>query len=417
MSATAVQRNLTRSPAALIVLLSLSLVIAYVDRGNLSIAAPLIKDELGLSAAQLGILLSAFFWSYTPFQIVSGWLADRFDPSWILAAGFAVWSLATMVTGVVHGIAMLLVLRVMLGIGESVTFPAYATILSRHLPEHRRGIANAAIMTGTALGPAIGTLAGGTLIAMFGWRPVFVVLGLITLGWLVPWTVSMPRSQRSFTRAPAPRSLDIVRHRSFWGGAIGHFSINYLAYFVLTWMPFYLVREKHFSLPTMGKLAALFYVVEALFTMVTGALTDRAIRRGCSSTIARKTAMFVGHTLTAGALACWMLAGPRWFFPCVFVTFASWGIAATGIFAFPQALAGPQASGKWTGLQNCFANMAGIIAPAMTGFLLDWTGSFAVTLAAAAAVMLIGGLAWVFVVGPLEQVTFSIATAAQATVD
>ena len=206
MSATAVQGKPTRNSAALIVLLSLSLVIAYVDRGNLSIAAPLIKDELGLTASQLGILLSAFFWSYTPFQIVSGWLADRFDPGWILAAGFAMWSLATMVTGVVHGIAMLLVLRVMLGIGESVAFPAYATILSRHLPEDRRGIANAAIMTGTALGPAIGTLAGGTLIAMFGWRPVFVVLGLITLAWLAPWTVSMPHSQRSFTRAPAPRT-------------------------------------------------------------------------------------------------------------------------------------------------------------------------------------------------------------------
>jgi MFS transporter, ACS family, D-galactonate transporter len=146
--------------------------------------------------------------------------------------------------------------------------------------------------------------------------------------------------------------------------------------------------------------------VEASFTIATGALTDRSIRKGCPPTVARKTAMFVGHTLTAAALACWILAGPRWFFLCVFVTFAAWGIAATGIFAFPQALAGPEASGKWTGLQNCFANMAGIIAPAMTGFILDWTGSFAVTLAAAAAVMFIGGLAWVFMVGPFEQVTF-----------
>jgi MFS transporter, ACS family, D-galactonate transporter len=407
MSATAAQGKLTRSPAALIALLALSMVIAYVDRGNLSIAAALIKDELGLNASQLGILLSAFFWSYTPFQIVSGWLADRFDAGWILAAGFAMWSLATMVTGVVHGIAMLLVLRVMLGIGESVAFPAYSTILSRHLPEHRRGIANAAIMTGTALGPAIGTLAGGTLIAMFGWRPVFVLLGVLTLAWLVPWTISMPRSQRPFTRAPAPRALHILRHRSFWGGAIGHFCTNYLAYFVLTWMPFYLVREKHFSLPTMGKLAALFYVVESSFTVATGALTDYSIRKGCAPTVARKTAMLVGHTLAAAALASWILAGPRWFFPSVFCTFAAWGIAATGIFAFPQALAGPEASGKWTGLQNCFANMAGIIAPAMSGFLLEWTGSFAVTLSATATVMFIGGLAWVFLVGPLEEVTFT----------
>src|SRR5207302_5002260 len=177
---------------------------------------------------QLGLLLSAFFWSYTPFQIVSGWLADRFDPGWVLAAGFALWSLATTVTGVVHGIAMLLVLRVLLGIGESVAFPAYSTILSRHFAEQRRGIANAAIMTGTALGPAIGTLAGGALIAIFGWRPGRIALGLLTLGWLLPWTMSMPRSQLSHAvdRASAPRAVDILRHRSFWGGAIGHFCVN-----------------------------------------------------------------------------------------------------------------------------------------------------------------------------------------------
>ena len=274
-------------------------------------------------------------------------------------------------------------------------------------------------MTGTALGPAIGTLAGGTLIAIFGWRPVFIALGLLTLGWLLPWTMSMPRSQLSHAvgRASAPRAVDILRHRSFWGGAIGHFCVNYLAYFVLTWMPFYLVREKRFTLPTMGKLAALFYVVEASFTIVTGAVTDRSIRAGHSPTVARKTAMFIGHTLAAAALACWTVAGPRWFFLCVFVTFAAWGIAATGIFAFPQALAGPEASGKWTGLQNCFANTAGIIAPAMTGFLLDWTGSFTLTLAAAATVMFIGGLAWVVIVGPLDQVTFTKTAIAKTSVE
>lgn len=395
--------------SALILLLTLSMIIAYVDRGNLSIAAPIIKDELRLSASQLGILLSAFFWSYTPFQVLSGWLSDRFHPGWILAGGFALWSIATTVTGLVHGFALLLVLRVLLGIGESTAWPCFGTILARGLPEDRRGLANAATMTGTALGPAIGTLLGGSLIARFGWRPVFIVLGLITLAWLIPWVVTMPCPAESTARGsnPGPRVWAILRHRSFWGGAIGHFCINYLAYFVLTWMPFYLVREKQFSLPTMGKLAAMFYFVESTFTVITGALTDRAVRTGHTITRARKTAMLVGHTLAALGLLCWMLASSNWFMVCIVFTFAAWGIAATGIFAFPQDLGGQQASGKWSGLQNCVANFAGILAPAITGFLLDRTGNFALTLATTAAVMLVGGFAWVLLVGQLEPVSFA----------
>lgn len=398
--------------SVLILMLTLSMIIAYVDRGNLSIAAPIIKDELRLSASQLGILLSAFFWSYTPFQILSGWLSDRFHPGWILAGGFALWSVATSVTGLVHGFTMLLVMRVLLGIGESTPWPCFGTILARDLPDDRRGLANAATMTGTALGPAIGTLLGGTLIARFGWRPFFIALGVVTLAWLIPWMISMPCSAppKTARRSSGPPVWAILRHRSFWGGAIGHFCINYLAYFVLTWMPFYLVREKQFSLPTMGKLAALFYCVESTLTVITGALTDRAVRGGQTITRARKTAMIVGHTLAAIGLLCWMLAGSRWFMVCIVFTFAAWGIAATGIFAFPQDLGGHEASGKWSGLQNCVANFAGILAPAITGFLLDRTGNFAVTLAMTAAVMLVGGFAWVFLVGELKPVSFAAPT-------
>ena len=158
----------------LLLLLALSVFINYVDRGNLSVAAPLLKSELHLSAYHLGLLLGAFFWTYVTLMIVSGWLVDRFDVNWVLAGGFAIWSLATGLTGLVNGFATLMVCRLLLGAGESVAFPAYGKILARHISQEHRGIANAAIISGMSLGPAFGTFFCGGLIATYGWRPVFV---------------------------------------------------------------------------------------------------------------------------------------------------------------------------------------------------------------------------------------------------
>jgi MFS family permease len=157
-------------PVAL-TLLVVSVFINYIDRGNLSIAAPLLKAELNLSASQLGILLSAFFWTYTAMLFVCGWFIDRFDVNRVLALGFLVWSLATAATGLVHGIVLLVIMRLILGMGESVAFPCYSKILARHLPEQCRGFANGAIIAGMKLGPAAGTLGAGRLITTYGWRP------------------------------------------------------------------------------------------------------------------------------------------------------------------------------------------------------------------------------------------------------
>ena len=165
-------------------LLSLSVLINYIDRSNLSIAAPLIKDELHISASQLGTLLSAFFWTYAFMQIPAGWLVDRFDVKWVFAAGFFLWSAATAVTGVLHGFAALLIIRVILGVGESIAFPSYSKIIGTYFDKSRRGSANSLIIAGLALGPALGMLVGGTAVGRFGWRPFFLALGLVGLLWL-----------------------------------------------------------------------------------------------------------------------------------------------------------------------------------------------------------------------------------------
>src|SRR5712672_2120222 len=148
------------SPSLLrvLVFLGFSVFINYIDRANLSVAAPLLKNELGLSASQLGILLSAFFWTYAGMQIPAGWLVDRFEVKWVFAIGFFVWSTATAVTGATHAFVTLLAARIILGIGESVAYPAYAKIFAIHFVERRRGVANSFIGAGQALGPAMGML-------------------------------------------------------------------------------------------------------------------------------------------------------------------------------------------------------------------------------------------------------------------
>ena len=148
-------------------LLAAAVFINYFDRGNLATASPLLQRELGLSNSELGILFSAFFWSYAPLQPVAGWLAQRFDVRYVLGCGLALWALATMLTGLATSFAMILILRVLLGIGESVAYPCNAKFLAQRVPIHERGRSNGFIAVGQSLGPTCGTLLGGLIMARF----------------------------------------------------------------------------------------------------------------------------------------------------------------------------------------------------------------------------------------------------------
>src|SRR5262249_31734315 len=309
-----VSQSLSRPLSVALTLLVISVFINYVDRGNLSIAAPLLKNELALSASQLGILLSAFFWTYTLLLFVCGWFVDRFDPSRVLALGYLAWSLSTAATGLVHGFAMLLLMRLFLGMGESVAFPCYSKMLARYLPEHDRGFANGVICAGMKLGPAGGTLGAGLLMANYGWRPVFLGVGLVSLAWLPAWLKWMPRGETPAHRiGHSPRVIDILRQRPFWATAAGAFCCAYPLYFTITWLPFYLVHEQHLSLQAMAKIAALYYIVDAAAALATGWVTDFWIRRGLAVGLMRKTAMALGWTTAAvGFLGC-SSAGPHWY--------------------------------------------------------------------------------------------------------
>jgi MFS transporter, ACS family, D-galactonate transporter len=390
----------------ILLLLSVSVFLNYIDRSNLSIAAPLLKDELHLSASQLGILLSAFFWTYAGCQLTSGWLVDRLDVKWVFAAGFFLWSVSTAVTGLLHSFAALLVVRVMLGAGESVAYPAYSKIIAGHFPESGRGFANSMVSAGLYLGPAVGLLAGGPLIAQLGWRPFFIFLGFGSLLWLVPWFFWMPSSAAQTAARQRLSFLTILRQRSAIGTCLGLFCINYCLYFLVTWLPFYLVRERHFSLREMALIGGGVFFTAAASAAVTGKLSDLWIVSGASPTRARKTVLAVAGygfaIFVAGAVYL-----PRT--PCIvflLLAAAAIGGGSSNVWAVTQRLAGVRAVGRWCGLQLFVGNLSGIAAPALTGFLVDRTGQFHAAFLVMAGVSAVGSLSWIFAIGSIEPVAW-----------
>ena len=411
---------------SILALLFLSIFISYIDRGALSIAAPTLEHEFSIPPAQLGILLSAFFWTYTPSLILSGWLADRFPAGKILAIGFAIWSASTFFTGFSRGFALLLACRLFLGIGESAAYPCFANILVRHFPDRHRGFANAFINTGVCAGPAFGLLLGGLLMQRYGWRNYFLALGAAGFLWLPFWLWRTPRPQQNEISAlesrsetlrsaaqseSAPGIAAILLTRSAWGTFLGHFGGNYFLYFLLTWLPYYLVHERQFSLVTMGKIGALAYGFMAAVALVTGYASDRLIESGRSVSLVRKSMIGFGQAFGGIALAICAIAGTRESIFLLLIAAGAYGFNISNVWVIPQILAGPRATGRWTGLQNFIGNIAGISAPVITGLLVQHTGTFLYAFLLAGLMSVLGAVSWIFLLGPLERTKWGNAPA------
>jgi MFS family permease len=395
--------------AAIVWLLASSVFINYIDRTNLAIAGPLVRSELHITASEFGWLSMAFFVTYASCQLVSGVLADRLDVKWLLAGGFALWSLATGVAGVVHTYAALFVARLILGAGESVAYPSYSRILSHHFTEERRGWPNAVISAGFSFGLASGLFFGGMLVGRLGWRPFFVGLSLISLLWLMPWLYFMPPTP---ARAPgeadeSPAFWEILVQREFIGTALGLFCANYFSYTLLTWLPTYLVEARHFTMDQMAMTGGVTYVVVALSSMAFGRLADARIRAGLATPRIRQTISASGLAISAVSLliVAWTTD------PTMTVTFLIGGGLGFGIFssnhwAATQTMAGPLACGRWTGMENFTGNLAGVIAPVVVGVVVDRTGEYFAAFAVAAAITLVGSAAWTFVIRDIREVSW-----------
>ncbi len=396
-------------PRRIVLLLAAAVFINYFDRGNLATASSLVQGELGLSNTQLGVLFSAFFWSYAPMQPIAGWLAQRCDVRLVLAGGLALWALATTLMGLATSFATILALRILLGLGESVAYPCNATILAQRVPAGARGRANGLVAVGQSLGPTAGTLIGGLVIAGYGWRPAFLVFGLASLLWLVPWLAATANGEVASTLgAERPVGYPTLLHeRSLWGTSLGHFSGNYAFYFLLSWLPLWLVRVHGFSLARMATVGALVYATQAVVAPCAGWYCDWRVRVGADPNRVYKATIITGHCGAATVMAGFIIAGPTMSIALLLVAGLFFGMQSAPLGAISQTLAGPRAAGEWMGVQNLCANMAGVLAPLITGIVVDRTGHFGVAFAIAAGVTLLGALAFGVVVRRVEPIAWA----------
>ena len=286
----------------LVGLMALSLFINYVDRGNLATGATQIRADLGLSATAYGALGAGFYFAYAFCQLPAGTLSDRIGGKRVLALGALLWSVSTLLTGFVQGFLGLFVLRMMLGIGESVAFTTTSKIIASNVPKAQMGLANGVIGFGYLVGPAAGTLIGGLLMAHWGWRTTFMLFGAVSLRWLLPWSrVHIREVKPADNRAGASVTLrQILSRRALWGAALGHFAGNWNWYFILGYLPMYLEMQRGFSKEQMAEVVSSAYLVNALAALFAGWAFDKAIQRGWSPSLTLKAPLALAHL--AGAL-------------------------------------------------------------------------------------------------------------------
>jgi len=389
-------------------LLVTGMIFGYAQRGALSAVAPYMIQELGLSPAIMGVLLSAFFWVYSFMQMPAGWLVDRYGVRRSYAIGFAFWSTISALTGLANGLAALIAARVLLGAGQSVAFPASARAVANWFPDRERGTVTGAYLMGVRLGQALVSIAAGYFLAAYGWKMFFMVIGLVPLVWLLPWNAFLKKWEHrgvpvatTTAKAPAPsfvKSLHLFRNRTVFGIFLGFFAYDYVWYVYLTWLPGYLVLGRGFTAKEMCFYSFVPFLAMSATIKLAGLASDWLIRKGWQEMAVRK-----GFIVAGLAIAClivpagivedkmtsvWLLA----------VSLCGLGLASPNTWTLTQAVCSKSIVGTVSGIQNFGGNVGGIIAPALTGYIAHVTHSFILALSITGAISVVGILSYLFLI-------------------
>jgi len=387
--------------------LSLGMVIAYVSRSALAVplALPEFIRSFHLSNTDRGVLNSAFFWTYAALQVPAGWVVDRYGVKFPYFLGFTLWCLASASTALTRSIPQLIMVQVLLGVGQAVVPPASYRWIRYHFVEKERGLAIGLYMTGTKIGPAIGAPLTAWLIGMYDWRVAFVLIGVGGLVWLAPWLLLVKNDDRQLEQAdvkkvgakPIPFRR-IMASPVTWGTIIASFCYMYFVYFCMTWMPAYFIERRHLSLGKMGLYAFFSFGGMAIMATLAGWAADRLIGRGHNPVTVRKW-----FTIAGFAVACTELIGARassleTALVFAVVSLSGLGLATANYWAITQTLIPGAAIGRITGVQNCACSLAGIVAPILTGWLLQKTGTYDAPMMAIMVVLLVGVFCYLFMI-------------------
>jgi ACS family D-galactonate transporter-like MFS transporter len=389
---------------SLVTLLGLGVIIAYIDRTNLAIAlaSPQFKDFFALSDTGRGLLNSVFFWTYTVLQIPAGLLVDRWGVKRPLAISFVLWCMVAAATAAAGAFWQLVALRLTLGVAEATLFPAGLAWIAKNVQERQRGLAAGIFVSGSKWGPAIASPLATWLILGYGWRAMFFLLGLGGLVWVIPWLLLAEDDRPPSTRLQAviqraePSFGALFRTRAMWATLIGTFCYNYFLFFSLTWLPAYLVESRNLTLSSMSVYTMFSFAGTGAVAILAGSAADWMIRRGASAVNTRRWFTIAG-LLAASTEVFGAMSGST----DVAVFFAIFsmtglGLATANYWAITQTLLPGVAPGRVAGIQNTALNLAGIVAPIMTGWLKQITGSYTAPMQTIWVVLITGVAAYLF---------------------
>ena len=387
--------------------------LCYVDRVSISVAIIPLAHDRSYDAAAQGIILSAFFWGYLWPQLLGGWMSDRFGGRRVLAAGVAIWSLATLLTPPASiAFSLLIATRVLLGLGEGVNFPAIHSICARWVPAEERSRTISLNFSGIHLGTVTAFLVSPAIIVACGWHALFFLAGGLGIAWVGLWlwrTSEMPESDPEITREelatiiagrpPAPPADDIpwraiLAEKAVWAIAIAHLCNNFGFYILLLWLPTYLDKTFAMTLSRVGLYSLIPWIATFIFSNIAGWLADRMMRGGYRIVTVRRTLQNV--SFVGGSLPLLLL--PSVASPIAAITLVTLSLACngfgTGAFAANHLDIAPRYAGILMGISNTVATIPGIIGVAAAGFVLRATGSFSAVFYVIAIVYWFGALGY-----------------------
>lgn len=385
----------------LVALISTASFINYLDRGSLAVALPVISRDLGLDPIAQGTALSAFFWTYTLMQIPMGRIVDRYNIKVVYAVSFAIWSLAAAACGLATGLWTLIVARIFLGIGESVYLPGGLKVVSLHFKSEETAWPAGLFDLGTKVGLALGTAIDVWLLVRYGWRSLFFRTGLVGLLWLIPWLMFYPSAHVS---APVERRIAwraLLKNRALFGICLGFFCWDYFWYFLISWLPTYLNTVRHMSMPKIALFGGLPFLIFAAAEAAGGWTAGSMIRRGAS--LSRVTKGFVAAGFAVGLLIIPAAIVDSTTMSIGLLLAASLaGIGCGSLIAFPKICARDEEVALWTGIMNAAGNVGGVLAPLITGIVIQRTGSYLPAFLTVSVVLVAGIFAYTVVVPSVD---------------
>jgi ACS family glucarate transporter-like MFS transporter len=387
-----------------VALLTAGTFINSMDRASLSVAAPFIIKEFHISTVAMGVALSAFFWTYVIGNFPSGYLADRFGAKTVLGWCAVIWSIFSAITGFAQNVTHILLSRLGVGLGESAALPVTNKVIAGNFPSQERGTAIGVSLTGIRLGMAATPFLMAFLIVHWGWRVAFFGTGLGSLLWCVVWYFwFQDRSEMRTREAVVPQRAripwaQVFTNRAILGLLVVKFTQDFLQWLFLTWVPSYLVMERHFSIVKMGIYGSLPYATACVTQPFVGMCSDWLIRRGWSMNRARKTVQVILQLLSATVIMVGFVDDPMIAVFFLTLSIAAESNAAGHIWVIISEVIPPKMVGSVGGMINAVGSAAGIASPIITGLVVKLTGSFRLALTFGGCSILVASIFTIWVV-------------------